>query len=324
MNIGFNLPENSVWSMAMDKVEKEAKGHKVIRGMAACKEMLPELDVIVSGLFTKDEMDRAKNLKAIFVPLVGVNHLPLALFKERNLEVYNCHGNAESVAERALALALAGLGRVVEYHNDLLKSKWHGFWVGGGAEDNWKSIYGMQATILGTGAIGQALARMLKAFNCTVKGWRRRDLKETIPNFDHVGTDIHEALKGSELVFAILPLTDQTKGIIDAKAIETMEGAYFVNVGRGDTVDEEALYNALKNNKLKGAGIDVWFQYPKGPNEKAMSRFPYWELPNVVLSPHIAGTTHEATLENVKEIGENILLWLDGKARDRVNLDLAY
>jgi phosphoglycerate dehydrogenase-like enzyme len=98
----------------------------------------------------------------------------LAQLRERGVQVFNVHANAFDVAEKALALCLAYTGGSLSTTNDLNKELWHGFWVKAGAEDNWNSIYGKTCAILGTGAVGQALARLLKAFSCEVIGWRRR------------------------------------------------------------------------------------------------------------------------------------------------------
>lgn len=325
MKIGFNVDDPRGWAPTMDWLQKEAGDHQIIRGKDACAEALPELDAILTSRLSQEDLDRAKNLRAIFLPMVGVNHMPLDLFKSRGMEVFNSHGNAESVAERALGLTLAGLGRIIEYHNGLLKGQWRGFWVNRGAEDNWRSIRRMPVTILGVGAIAQALARMLKAFDCPIKGWRRRDLGESIPHFDWVGVDLRESLQGSQLVYNALPSTSLSRGIIDAQAISWMPGAFFVNIGRADTVEEEALYTALRDGRLSGAGLDVWYHYPKpGSGDMGMSRFPIWELENVVLSPHVAGATDTAHQEIYQEMGEVVLAWLQGRPKNKVDLDLNY
>lgn len=325
MTIGFNVDDEAAWGPTMDRVQAQAAGHRIIRGISACREAMPELAALVTSRLSREDVERAAQLKAVFVPMVGVNHLPLDLLKARGVSIFNSHGNAESVAERALALTLAGLGKIVEYHNDLLEGRWHGFWVNRGAEDNWRSIRGVPAAILGVGAIAQALARLLKAFDCPVKGWRRRDLDQTIPNFDWVGVDLKEALRGAGLVYAALPSTDLSRGIIDAEALSWMPGAFFVNVGRADTVDEQALYEALLHGRLAGAGLDVWYCYPKpGSGDIGMSRFPFRELKNVVLSPHVAGATDTALRETYREMGDNILLWLQGRPKNQVDPDLTY
>lgn len=327
MNIGICMPLAKTWTDAADMIEMECSSEiRLFRGLDEGIANLDKLDAMVASFGNKEYFEKSTALKALFVPLVGVNHLPADLLMERKVAVYNCHGNAESVAERALALALAGFGRIVEFHNDLKALKWHGFWVNGGAKDNWNSIFRKRCSILGTGAIGVKLAKLLKGFDCSVSGYRRQPGKDKPEYFDRVSIKLAEALEGAEIVFIALPLTNETKGIVDAKALELVKGAYIVNVGRGAVIEEEAFYKALKEGKLRGAGIDVWYTYPQGGAETgAPSRFPFHELPNVILSPHVAGSTHEAVEINARETAENMIRWIKtGDAAHRVDLKAMY
>ncbi len=327
MKIGFCLPMNDVWSTAIRELEREAgSGLEIFRGMEPCLDVFSSLDAVVANVIDRSYYEKAQNLKALFVPFVGINHLPADLLIERGVSVFNCHGNAESVAERALALALAGFGRIVEYHNDLRAGIWHGFWVGRGREDFWHSIFRKRCTILGTGAIGETLARLLKAFDCDVTGYRRKAGAPKPEHFDRIVTDLKTALSGAEIVFVALPLTDATRGLLGKSELEAMRGAFLVNVGRGEVVAEEPLYQALKDGTLLGAGIDVWYSYPQGgATTGAPSRYPIHELPNVVLSPHVAGSTWEAVDLNARQTVQNIVRWVQsGDAAHRVDLRASY
>jgi len=327
VRIGFCVPMNDVWTKAVDGLQRDVgPGIEIIRGVDASLAAFGTLDAVVANILDRSIYEAAPGLKAVFVPFVGVNHLPADLLIQRGVSVFNCHGNAESVAERALALALAGFGRIIEYHNDLRNLKWHGFWVNKGREDFWHSIFHKRCTILGVGAIGEMLAKLLKAFECTVTGYRRRSGAPAPQYFDSVTTDLHEAVSGADIVFITLPLTDATKGLVGAVELKAMRGAFLVNVGRGDVVDEAALYAALKDGTLSGAGIDVWYQYPKdGSIQGAPSHFPIHELPNVMLSPHVAGSTYEAVDMNTAQTVENVARWIQtGDAAHRVDLKASY
>ncbi|MBP7263150.1 MAG: hydroxyacid dehydrogenase [Spirochaetia bacterium] len=326
MKIGFCLPAGGVWKAEIDRLEASHPGVTIVRGMDECLAVFPELDAVVANPIDAAHFRTADKLKAVFVPFVGLNHLPADILTERGVSVFNCHGNSGSVAERALALALAGFGRIVEYHNDLREGRWHGFWVGKGAEDFWHSIFGYRCAVLGVGAIGQALARLLKAFDCHVVGYRRKSGQTPPPYFDEVGTDIRAAVDGAKIVFITLPLTDETRGLLGKAELDAMKGAWLINVGRGEVVVEDALYQALTDGTLAGAGLDVWYTYPKaGSTVGAPSRHPIHELPNVILSPHVAGSTHEAVGLNARQTVDNVALWLDsGDARHRVDLAANY
>jgi phosphoglycerate dehydrogenase-like enzyme len=318
---------NDSWKAAVSTIETGLTGKaEMVKGVQESLEVFHELDAVVANPLDVSYFERANRLKALFVPFVGVNHLPAELLLQRGVSVFNCHGNAESVAERALAMTLAGFGRIIEYHNDLGRGIWHGFWVNKGREDFWHSIFRKRCAILGAGAIGQTLAGLLKAFGCSVAGYRRK-LEATLPpGFDTMSTNLEQAVAGADLVFVTLPLTDLTKGLVNARILAAMKGAYLVNVGRGEVVVEADLYQALVDGTLSGAALDVWYTYPeKGSIEGWPSRFPIHELPNVVLSPHVAGSTHEAVDMNVIQTAENVARWvLTGEARHRVDLKASY
>jgi len=238
------------------------------------------------------------------------------------VKVYNVHQQASSVAQCVLAMTLAFYGRLVEYHNDLREMKWHGFWVGRGAEDEWNSLFGRPCAIFGTGAIGVALARMLKAFDCPVVGYRRHADAPLPPHFDRIETDLAKAVRDAELLFIALPLTPSTAGLFTKELLLSAQGKFLVNVGRGAIVDEEGLYLALKTGVLKGAAIDTWYTYPQGgATMGAPSRFPIHELPNVILSPHVAGSTRDGLVKRVDGTLENMEEWLaTGRCSREVDL----
>jgi phosphoglycerate dehydrogenase-like enzyme len=178
---------------------------------------------------------------------------------------------------------------------------------------SWSSIYGKPCAVFGVGAIGSAIARVLKAFDCPVVGYRRRSEQPAPPFFDRIESDLRAAVESSELLFVALPLTPATNGLFSKELLASARGKFLVNVGRGPVVDEEGLYLALKGGILKGAAIDTWYAYPQaGATEGAPSRFPVHELPNVVLSPHVGGSTREAALLNMEETIGNIAAWLRG------------
>lgn len=326
MTIGFCLPLNEAWTAAIDRLEAERPGTRIVRGVDASLAAFDELDAIVANPIDAAYYERSSRLKAVFIPFVGVNHLPAELLARKGVAAYNCHGNAESVAERALALALAGFGRVIEYHNDLKAGRWHGFWVNKGREDFWHSIFRARCAVLGTGAIGEALAKLLKGFDCHVVGYRRRSDLPKPGHFDEMASSLAEAVSGARIAFVTLPLTDATRGLIGAAELKAMRGAFLVNVGRGEVVDEEALYAALKDGTLAGAGLDVWYRYPQGGSTEGWpSRFPFQELPNVVMSPHVAGSTFEAVDRNAELTVENLARFIDGREPlHRVDLSAKY
>jgi phosphoglycerate dehydrogenase-like enzyme len=311
MIVGSLLSPSPAWRAALESLAREHAGHEIIveRGMA--REVLHRLDLILASNLDEETLARSVSLKALFVPFVGVDHLPVQSLLERGVRVFNTHGNAESVAQCAIAMTLAFYGRTIEYHNDLRRSIWHGFWVGGGDEDLWSSIWGRSCAVFGTGAIGRSIARILKAFDCTVVGYRRHPETGTPPGFDRIESDLRAAVDSSELLFIALPKTPATTNLFSKDILMSARDKFLVNVGRGAVVDEEGLYLALKTGVLKGAAIDTWYSYPpRGGTVCAPSRFPIHELPNVVLSPHVGGSTHEAQAVLIAQTCANISRFL--------------
>jgi phosphoglycerate dehydrogenase-like enzyme len=323
MRIGSFLPLNSVWKTSLRALQERFPEHEFL---VEPQVAVASLDAIIAGRLDRSVFEAATALRALFVPITGLNHLPAELLLERGVQVFNVHGNAPGVAQRALAMTLAFYGRVVEYHNDLRALKWHGFWVGRGSEDEWRSLSGRPCAIFGTGAIGCALARLLKAFDCPVTGYRRNANAPVPPLFDRIETDLAKAVADAELLFIALPMTPSTLGLFTKDLLLSAQGKFLVNVGRGAIVDEEGLYLALKQGVLQGAAIDTWYTYPQGgATTGAPSRFPIHELPNVILSPHVAGSTTDGIQQGVDETIENLTEWLTtGRCRRRVDLREMY
>jgi phosphoglycerate dehydrogenase-like enzyme len=144
--------------------------------------------------------------------------------------------------------------------------------------------------------------------------------------FDEIIFDLINALEKGEIVYITLPLTPQTRGMFDKNILDQMQDKFLVNVGRGEVIEEAALYHALKNGILKGAGIDVWYTYPeRGKGVGNPSKYPIQEFPNVVLSPHIAGLAYQAVLLNFEQTFENIRSYLKtGDPLFEVDLNLMY
>jgi phosphoglycerate dehydrogenase-like enzyme len=284
-----------------------------------------DANVIVGGKLSREVVERARALELIIVPFAGISHLPLDLVVERNVRVANCHGNARYVAERTVGMILAFYGKIIEYHNDLRRGRWHGFWVGQGLDDTWESVDGKTVAILGAGHIGHYIARFLRPFDVRIVGFKRRRV-ETLPeHYDEMYYDLDEAVQAAEIVVIVLPATSETTGLFDANRLATMEGKLLVNIGRGSIVEEEALYEALKTGTLRGACIDTWYRYPKGSTEGTPSAYPVHELDNIVLSPHAAGFTWQSVRNNLSEAMENLRRYLkDGDLLNETTPRSAY
>ncbi len=325
--LGVYLNINDRWQKELAQLADQHPELEIIGGKEAVIARIADIDLLIALPMPEDQLRRAVRLRALFVPFVGVDHLPRQLLLDRGVRVFNVHGNAEAVAERALALALASLGRVVEFHNDLCgRHEWHGFWARGGVQDGWDSLYRKRCTIFGTGAIGRELASLLHAFGCHVTGYRRRAERGVPEGFDSVAPTLAEAIAAGELLFIALPLTPETEGMFGEAELQAAQGKLIVNVGRGELIQERPLYNALRDGVLRGAALDVWFSYPAdGESCHSPSELGIHTLPNVVCSPHVGGFTPSALTANQIETVATVRDFLDGRPpRNECDLNLLY
>jgi phosphoglycerate dehydrogenase-like enzyme len=162
--------------------------------------------------------------------------------------------------------------------------------------------------VVGLGEIGREVARLAEAFGMRVLSVRRSE------------GNLDELLPQADAIVVTLPLTDETRGLIDRSRIARMrEGAVFVNVGRGAVVDEEALIDALESGRLRGAALDVFAHEPLPPTS------PLWDLENVIVSPHTAALSVRENERVVELFAENLRRYLAGEELlSRINVSLFY
>jgi len=170
-------------------------------------------------------------------------------------------------------------------------------------------VYGSTVLILGMGAIGQELARLAKAFRMTVLA-TRRDISQSVANVDelHPASEMMQLLPRADVVISTVPLTPDTRQMLDAAAFSAMKpGAIFINIGRGQTIDENALISALESGHLAGAGLDVFEVEPLPENS------PLWDIDNVLITPHYAGTTPSYHTRGMKIFVDNLARYIQGQ-----------
>lgn len=278
---------------------------------------LRNADAVVSGRLTKEEIENSPKLKVIFVPFTGLNTFPLEVIKEKGIELSNTHANAPIVAEHAVALCMALLGRVVEFHDDLKQGRWNRSIED---DDMWITLYNRKVGIAGFGSIGQCIAKLLKPFDCHIIGFKRKTDEKSSQYANEVTSDLNYLINNSEIIFVTLPLSESTTDIFSKEKLMNMKGKYLINVGRGRTVNEEGLYESLKQGILAGAALDVWYNYPGKKKEHVLpANKPFWELPNVVLSPHKSSHAIEAINAMIDDTCENIRIYLkNGQAGNRL------
>jgi len=254
-------------------------------------EYLSKAEIVVGGLFKKEDLDRAKKLKLIQIPYAGVDKLDFNLIRKYpNIYVCNIHANSAAVAEHAFALVLALAKNVVSYDNELRMGKWHGF----STREPTIQLQGKSLGIIGLGSVGWEIAKRAKSFGMKIYAIKRRikeiDFeKKQILEFLGEEGDLNTVIKKSDFIIIAVPLTSKTKALIGEKEFKLMRGKYLINIARGDIVKETALFESLKEHHLLGAAIDTWYQYPSSKDKEIQpSKYDFHKLDNVVMSPSIS------------------------------------
>ena len=250
----------------------------------------------------------APNLKLVQLLSAGYDHVDIEAARKSKVPVSNNGGaNALAVAEHTIMLILAVLKRVVQFHNSVVAGKWR---VGNPADVRVYEMGNRTLGIVGLGNIGKKVARRAKAFDTRVQYYDIRRLSEA--EEDALGVRFvlfDELLRTSDIVSLHVPLDDSTRNLIGARELGLMKReAIIVNTCRGPVIDEAALFDALKNNRISGAGLDVMVDEPP------KAEHPFFTLPNVTLTPHSAGPTWENWTARFRNGFDNIQRVAAGRA----------
>lgn len=274
--------------------------------------LLPEHDALLSNFslaVDKELIDAGGNrLKLISNYAVGFNNIDIEYAKQKGIAVCNTPDPViEPTAELAYALMGCAARRLAE---DDRKLRTPGALKWGTFENLGVGMYGKTLGIIGMGRIGQAIARRAVAGGMTVVYHNRHRLDapmEQLYNAEYLSFD--ELLKRSDFVALSMPLTAETRHIIDAKALSLMKPeSILVNTARGAVIDEKALTEALKNHSIRGAALDVFENEPVITEE-------LYRLDNVVLSPHCGTATIDARIDMAHFAAQNIINFFAGTGR---------
>ncbi len=247
-------------------------------------EAMAGMDAVIVGTDPMDAevMDRAPALRVISKFGVGVNNIDLDHAKKRGIAVTRTVGaNADAVADSALALMLAVTKDVVRIDAEVRQGLWLEYET---FEMNRKTL-----GLIGLGNIGKGVAKRASGFDMRILAYDAVVDADFATRFGVEYVPLERILRESDFLSLHLPLLPETRHILGAREISWMKpGAVLVNTARGGLIDEEALLAALKTGRIRGAGLDVFESEPlENPD--------WFSLPNVVLSPHSAADTYEAT-----------------------------
>lgn len=267
-----------------------------LNGAATPESTIADLDFLIAGKVSREMIAQAPRLRLIMAPGVGTDGIDTAAASERGIPVAaTICGNMVEVAEFTLMLMLTVSRRLTELDAALREGRWL-MWD---RRLQSRNLAGKTLGLVGHGRIGQAVGRRAAAFDMNVV---------YSDPCQSGGLPLADLLAESDFVSLHLPLTPESRGLMNASSIAAMKtGAVLINTARGELVDQTALVGALQSGKLGGAGLDVFEKEPLDPAN------PLLAMPNVVVSPHVASGTLDGLRVKAQQYAANIRRVLAGE-----------
>lgn len=267
-------------------------------------EALKGVDAVLCGndLLVNDAMlDMAPRLKAVAKMGVGLDTVDIKAASNHNAIVFNTPGaNNQAVADHTFGLILSLARKIVFCDQSLRDNRWEHTKIIG--MEIWQKTLGL----IGLGAIGRCVALRAKGFQMKVVAHDPFWPEEFAGEHGIEKMQIDDLLKVSDIVSLHLPLTEENRGMINEKTLQSMKPtALLINAARGEIVKEKDLYNALKDSVIAGAGLDVFENEPP-------TNSPLLKLDNVVMTPHIAAFTHDAMNNMCTGIANQLIEYAKG------------
>jgi D-3-phosphoglycerate dehydrogenase len=271
--------------------------------------LIRDIDGMIIGIdeLSAEIIEKANKLKVISKYGTGLDNIDINMATNKKIIVTNTPtANVDAVADLAFGLILSLARRIPEADQKTKKGKWEKI-IG-------KSVWEKTLGVIGLGKIGRQVVKRARGFKMNILGFDLIKDKKFAQRYGIKYVNLEKLLQKSDYITIHLPLNDATHHLIDDKELgKIKKDAFLINTSRGGIVDEQALYQALRNNQLKGAALDVYSNEP--PVES-----PLKELDNVIMTPHIGAYTEEA-IENMGiQAAQNLIDVLEGrKPKNRVN-----
>jgi D-3-phosphoglycerate dehydrogenase len=269
--------------------------------------------VIVEADLVHSEVIEGADLKMIGACRGDPVNVDVALATERGIPVFHTPArNADAVADLTLGFMLT-LARHLYDAIGLVKGEKTGFSSAGDFLKMYEAmtgveLYGRTVGIVGFGAIGQRVARRVLAFGARALAYDPFVPDEVFRSLGAARGELSEVLAAADFLTVHVPDVPATRGMLGPEQIALLkDGAYFVNTARAASVDEEALYQAIASGKIRAAAMDVMWNEPVQPDDR------FARLPNVLITPHIGGATHDVVTHQGEMICDSIEAWLRGE-----------
>ncbi|HEX2151848.1 MAG TPA: 2-hydroxyacid dehydrogenase [Stellaceae bacterium] len=274
--------------------------------LARMPQAAADADILVSNHW-RAEYPPAPKVRLVQSVATGIDLFDLAALP-KGASVCNSFGHETAISEYVVMTWLALHHRLFQISGEFREQgSWRTSWVESGAPHG--EVRGSTLGIVGYGRVGREVARRAAPFGARILAANRTP-REPDPGVERVYplADLDKMLPECDTVALCTALGPETTGLIDASRLALMKpDAFLINIARGQVIDEDALYAALRDGRLGGAALDVWWQYPTEaePNRRG-SRHKFHELPNVIVTPHNSGWTSGMVRRRWDEIAENI------------------
>ncbi|OWZ84919.1 D-2-hydroxyacid dehydrogenase [Natranaerobius trueperi] len=276
--------------------------------VSTANESIMDIEICDSDIFiswgrfiTPERIARGKNLKWVHALSTGVDKFLIPEIISSDMLLSNSRGiHKEQISEHVFSFLLPYVRRQFDYRKMQKRKEWEHLTISGLAN---KTI-----GIVGLGSIGEEIAKKAKVFDMTVVATKKNPTNSIFVDKMYSSKELNKILPMVDFLVLIVPLTDETQNLIGEKELSLMKkSAFLVNMARGGVVDEKALYKALIDNEIAGAGLDVFSKEPL-PQDS-----PLWELDNCYITPHVGGVSPDYTKKAMALFKENLQAYISGK-----------
>lgn len=263
---------------------------------------------------TKEVIDAAPRLKVISGAGVGLDNIDVAYATSKRIPVLHAPSvNGVSTAEHTVMLIMAAAKSLIPFHEEMRRGSF-----GSRMLITTRELYGRRVGLVGIGAIAREVAKRLRGgFGMQVTAWtrsldeRKREAAETLEI--ELTTDLDRLFAESDFVSLHIPLNEHTRGLVNRRLFTLMKpDAWLINTARGAIVDQNDLVHALRSGQLAGAALDVYDPEPPPADHPLLS------MSNVILTPHVAGTTQESNYIMATTVARNVLRALAGERPEHI------
>jgi phosphoglycerate dehydrogenase-like enzyme len=295
----------------VDDLRREFPQHEFLEAWdrEAINRQLPAADVAFTPFIDRAVFPNAARLRWVQSPAVGIGSLMFPELLASPVIITSARGiRARSIAEHVIGVTIALARRLPHALRAQNAHRWAQDELEGPDSGVW-TLHGRRMTIVGLGSIGREIATLAAPFGMAITGIRRRPdgraddrAAGAPPEIGVFGPDrLLDLLPSSDIVILSMPHTPDTKHIIGRRELDRVKrGALLINIARGKLIDDDAVVDALRDGRLGGAALDVFTREPLDPSS------PYWDLPNVIITPHTSGAMQDYWTPLVGLFAENL------------------